>query len=108
MTDTKDEIVENETVPSLSVEKQVEQFSNPKEEEETPNKNTSLSVEQQVAQLPVPPLPETLDNVPGIRFVDYPDESQLDAVMNLVGRDLSEPYSSKLSHSYQISGSVIL
>ncbi|KAL7567711.1 hypothetical protein ACA910_012046 [Epithemia clementina (nom. ined.)] len=31
--------------------------------------------------------------IPGIRFVDYVDESQLDAVMDLVGRDLSEPYS---------------
>ena len=30
-----------------------------------------------------------------ISFVDYQDESQLDAVMALVGRDLSEPYSSK-------------
>lgn len=33
----------------------------------------------------------------GIRFVDYVDESQLDHVMSLVGRDLSEPYSSKSS-----------
>ena len=30
----------------------------------------------------------------GITFVDYTDESQLDHVMSLVGRDLSEPYSS--------------
>ena len=30
----------------------------------------------------------------GIKFVDYHDESQLDHVMSLVGRDLSEPYSS--------------
>jgi hypothetical protein len=29
-----------------------------------------------------------------IEFVDYQDESQLPAVMSLVGRDLSEPYSS--------------
>jgi hypothetical protein len=29
-----------------------------------------------------------------IVFVDYRDESQLSAVMSLVGRDLSEPYSS--------------
>jgi hypothetical protein len=29
-----------------------------------------------------------------IVFVDYCDESQLSAVMSLVGRDLSEPYSS--------------
>lgn len=35
------------------------------------------------------------DDAPaGIRFVDYVDESQLDNVMSLVGRDLSEPYSS--------------
>jgi len=32
--------------------------------------------------------------IPGIRFVDYVDESQLEYVMSLVGRDLSEPYSS--------------
>jgi hypothetical protein len=53
--------------------------------------------EEQVAKLPVPPLPTTQQlegRIPGIRFVDYPDESQLEAVMNLVGRDLSEPYSS--------------
>lgn len=30
-----------------------------------------------------------------IDFVDYRDESLLDSVMSLVGRDLSEPYSSK-------------
>jgi hypothetical protein len=34
-------------------------------------------------------------DIPGIKFVNYRDESQLDYVMNLVGRDLSEPYSSK-------------
>jgi hypothetical protein len=33
--------------------------------------------------------------IEGIRFVDYVDESQLHHVMNLVGRDLSEPYSGK-------------
>lgn len=33
--------------------------------------------------------------IPGIRFVDYKNESQLEHVMSLVGRDLSEPYSSK-------------
>ena len=32
-------------------------------------------------------------NIPGIRFVNYQDESQLSEVMDLVGRDLSEPYS---------------
>jgi peptide alpha-N-acetyltransferase len=31
--------------------------------------------------------------IPGIKFVNYRDESQLDSVMRLVGRDLSEPYS---------------
>jgi hypothetical protein len=36
-----------------------------------------------------------LPEIPGIHFVDYVDESQLDYVMSLVGRDLSEPYSSK-------------
>lgn len=30
-----------------------------------------------------------------IDFFDYEDESQLPAVMKLVGQDLSEPYSSK-------------
>jgi len=34
------------------------------------------------------------DSIAGIRFVDYVDESQLEHVMSLVGRDLSEPYSS--------------
>ena len=33
--------------------------------------------------------------IEGIDFVDYHDERQLESVMNLVGRDLSEPYSSK-------------
>jgi hypothetical protein len=32
--------------------------------------------------------------IEGINFVDYVDERQLDDVMALVGRDLSEPYSS--------------
>jgi hypothetical protein len=32
--------------------------------------------------------------IEGISFVDYVDERQLDDVMALVGRDLSEPYSS--------------
>lgn len=31
--------------------------------------------------------------ISGIKFVNYRDESQLDSVMTLVGRDLSEPYS---------------
>jgi hypothetical protein len=35
-----------------------------------------------------------LMRIHGIRFTDYQDESQLDHVMSLVGRDLSEPYSS--------------
>lgn len=34
------------------------------------------------------------DTIDGIKFVDYKDESQLGYVMSLVGRDLSEPYSS--------------
>jgi hypothetical protein len=36
----------------------------------------------------------TDEDIAGIRFVDYVDESQLEHVMSLVGRDLSEPYSS--------------
>ena len=35
------------------------------------------------------------EEIDGIEFVDYNDESQLEYVMDLVGRDLSEPYSSK-------------
>jgi Acetyltransferases len=31
--------------------------------------------------------------VPGIKFVNYRDESQIDHVIRLVGQDLSEPYS---------------
>jgi hypothetical protein len=36
--------------------------------------------------------------IEGIDFVDYRDESLLDSVMSLVGRDLSEPYSSKMDY----------
>jgi hypothetical protein len=36
------------------------------------------------------------EEIEGIRFVDYRDESQLEHVMSLVGRDLSEPYSGEL------------
>ena len=32
-------------------------------------------------------------SIPGIKFVNYQDEAQLDAVMRLVSSDLSEPYS---------------
>jgi hypothetical protein len=42
--------------------------------------------------------------IEGIRFVDYVDESQLHHVMNLVGRDLSEPYSGKNVVSYYSLG----
>mmetsp|Transcript_7783 Transcript_7783/g.14168 ORF Transcript_7783/g.14168 Transcript_7783/m.14168 type:complete len:186 (+) Transcript_7783:44-601(+) len=35
----------------------------------------------------------SVDEIEGIEFIDYHDESQIDAVMSLVGRDLSEPYS---------------
>ncbi|KAL7528875.1 hypothetical protein ACHAWF_002744 [Thalassiosira exigua] len=34
-----------------------------------------------------------LPAIDGVAFVDYEDESRLDDVMRLVGRDLSEPYS---------------
>lgn len=37
------------------------------------------------------------EEIEGIEFVDYQDESQLESVMELVGRDLSEPYSSESS-----------
>eukprot|EP00978_Attheya_sp_CCMP212_P028545 scaffold98886_cov52-Attheya_sp.AAC.1 len=36
---------------------------------------------------------DDMDAIPGIKFVNYRDESQLEYVMRLVGRDLSEPYS---------------
>lgn len=39
--------------------------------------------------------PRMMTSKMGVRFVDYMDESQLDYVMSLVGRDLSEPYSSE-------------
>ena len=35
------------------------------------------------------------EKIPGIKFVNYRDESQLESVMRLVGKDLSEPYSGK-------------
>jgi hypothetical protein len=44
----------------------------------------------------VPPL---LSTIPGIRLVNYVNESYLDYVMTLVGKDLSEPYSSTLLFS---------
>jgi hypothetical protein len=37
------------------------------------------------------------EEIAGIIFRDYVDESQLESVMSLVGRDLSEPYSSTLT-----------
>jgi hypothetical protein len=40
------------------------------------------------------------EEIAGIRFVDYVDESQLEHVMSLVGRDLSEPYSSTFAKPY--------
>jgi hypothetical protein len=38
------------------------------------------------------------EEIAGVRFVDYVDESQLEHVMSLVGNDLSEPYSSEFLH----------
>jgi hypothetical protein len=40
--------------------------------------------------------------IEGIEFVQYKDERQIDDIMKLVGRDLSEPYSSK--RRLQIAG----
>lgn len=54
----------------------------------------SLSLQKDDSILP-PGVDSDDEAIPGIRFVDYVDESQLDFVMSLVGRDLSEPYSSK-------------
>ena len=34
--------------------------------------------------------------IPGIEFVNYYNESQLESVMKLVGKDLSEPYSGRI------------
>jgi len=56
---------------------------------------------------------ETKDAIEGIEFVDYRDESQIDSVMSLVGRDLSEPYSSKQSecqcaHSSRVSNLILV
>lgn len=35
------------------------------------------------------------EQIPGIKFVNYRDEAQIHSVMRLVGKDLSEPYSSE-------------
>jgi len=45
---------------------------------------------------------EDPENKRGYKFVEYRDESQLDAVMSLVGRDLSEPYSSKWNDGFSV------
>jgi hypothetical protein len=39
------------------------------------------------------------EEIDGIVFRNYIDETQLDSVMSLVGRDLSEPYSSEYSYA---------
>jgi len=41
-------------------------------------------------------------NIPGIQFVNYHDESQLDYVMRLVGTDLSEPYSGTYPRAWNL------
>jgi hypothetical protein len=38
--------------------------------------------------------------IPGIKFINYRDESQIDSVMRLVGRDLSEPYSGEWNEPF--------
>lgn len=38
----------------------------------------------------------------GINFVNYKDESQIESVMRLVGRDLSEPYSGMYEYECHI------
>ena len=40
---------------------------------------------------------EGINAIDGIEFINYEDESRLESVMRLVGRDLSEPYSGKLN-----------
>ena len=39
------------------------------------------------------------DDLPDVEYVDYENEAQLEHVMNLVTKDLSEPYSSKSYYS---------
>jgi hypothetical protein len=58
---------------------------------------TVESAAEKLAQVAITSDDEDEDNesIEGIEFVDYMDESQLESVMELVGRDLSEPYSSK-------------
>ena len=62
----------------------------------------AIAIENLAAQLSVGAAIEDDDDddddesIEGIEFVDYKDESQLEYVMDLVGRDLSEPYSSTL------------
>ena len=61
---------------------------------------------------------EGINAIDGIKFVNYEDESRLDSVMRLVGRDLSEPYSGKLYflhlsafflfEPYVITGNILL
>lgn len=46
---------------------------------------------------------EDSDEIDGIKFVNYRDESDLASVMALVGRDLSEPYSSKYYNRNEFS-----
>lgn len=40
--------------------------------------------------------------IEGINFVNYRDESQIESVMRLVGRDLSEPYSGMYGYERHI------
>lgn len=42
---------------------------------------------------------DAAEEIAGVRFVDYESEAQLGHVMSMVGRDLSEPYSSELRPS---------
>ena len=49
-----------------------------------------------------------IHDIEGIEFVNYEDESRLESVMRLVGRDLSEPYSGKFPPSSELSCSRII
>ena len=69
--------VQTDKIPLRPLDKSAKQNKN---DDDDQNANDDINVQ--------------LIPIDGIKFVDYTDESQLDHVMSLVGRDLSEPYSS--------------
>ena len=77
--------VTSEMETKLSLQEEAEQ-----KEECNSTKNTKL--ENPSYKYDDDPI-EDDEQIPGIKFVNYHDESQLESVMKLVGKDLSEPYS---------------